>query len=263
MVLANQRGLRPTMGALVFAILSLMAIYHARAQAVTQAPADSHTTLTSGEAQRALDALQDAGKRDELIETLRSIAKVSSVPPTQAASAGANPAAAADGFGADVLSEASRKIGELSAEFGQSIRATTKFPLLWRWLTNTATDPQAQQLLLSLLWRAATVALLALLVERLVQFALRRPLAALDARATHAAYEVSPAGPVPPVRADTAALHASRLTWLRSALGRTPFVAARLVLELAPIAAFAAVGNSLLATNIGEIRSRASRSSLW
>jgi small-conductance mechanosensitive channel len=239
-------------GALLFTLLSLSAISPARAQAAAQAPTDSHSALTPSEAQRALDALQDPGKRDQLIETLRSIAKVSSVAPAaQSVTPGAGSAAVADGFGADMLSEASSKIGELSAEFEHSVRATTKFPLLWRWLTNTANDPQAQQLLLSILWRAVAVAILALLAERLAQFALRRARSALDARA---ARETSPAEPRREmVGADpAAALHARRLTGLRSAVGRTPLVAARLILELAPIAAFAAVGNSLLATNIGD-----------
>ncbi len=139
----------------------------------------------------------------------------------------------------------------MSAEFEHSVRAVTKFPLLWRWLNSTATDPVAQQLLLGLLWRAAAIAALALLAaERLVQFALRRPLAALDARATH---EVSPAGLAEPASAAmAAALHVHRLTSLRRAVGRAPLVVARLILELAPIAAFAIVGNSLLATSLGE-----------
>ena len=229
---------------ILVALLSLSAS-QARAQAAAQTPTDSHGALTPAEAQRALDALQDTGKRDELIETLRLIAKGASVPAAQSAKPAASSGAAADGFGEDLLSEASGKIGELSTEFGHSVRATTKFPLLWRWLTNTANDPQAQQLLLSILWRAVAVALLALLAERLVQFALRRPLAALDARA---ARETSPVEPLEAVGPDTG----TPLTWLRRAVGRAPLVAARLVLTLAPIAAFAAVGNSLLATTIGE-----------
>jgi hypothetical protein len=80
MFLAKQSSLRPAaIGALLFAILSLTAIDPACAQAVT--PTDAHSTLTPAEAQRALDVLQDAGKRDDLIETLRSIVKVSAVPP--------------------------------------------------------------------------------------------------------------------------------------------------------------------------------------
>jgi moderate conductance mechanosensitive channel len=249
--LIRRRGFRfAAAAALLFAILSLTTSHLARAEALAPAPADAHTALTPAEAQRALSVLQDAGKRDELIETLRAIAKVSPAVPAQAATPAVDPAVAADGPGADLLSEASSKIGELSAEFEHSVRATTKFPLLWRWLSNTAGDPEAQQLLLSLLWRAAAVALLALLAERLAQFALRRPLAALDAHATR---EAVPPGSAEPVGADMAAAsHVRRLIWLRRTVGRTPHVVARLVLELAPIAAFAAVGNSLLATNIGD-----------
>jgi moderate conductance mechanosensitive channel len=234
-------------GALLFAVLSLTALDPGRAQAVTPATTDTHATLTPAEAQHALDVLQDAGKRDELIGTLRSIVKVSPAPPIQAAP-GADSAAAGDGFGADVLSEASSKIGELSAEFEQSVRATMKFPLLWRWLTNTASDPQAQQLLLSILWRAAAIALLALFAERIVQFALRAPLAALDARAARDAIQV---GPAEPLGDGAAARDARSLTWLRRTVARLPLVVARLVLELAPIATFAAVGNSLLTTTVG------------
>ena len=103
--------------------------------------------------------------------------------PTQPIATSAEPPIAADGFGADALLQASTKIGEFSSEIEQSVRVATKLPLFWRWLTNTATDPQAQQLLLSVLWRGVTVALLALLAERVVQFALRRPLTALEAHA--------------------------------------------------------------------------------
>ena len=60
-------------GALLFAFLSLGATSPARAQAAAPAPADSHAALTPAEAQRALDALQDAGKRDELVETTVTI----------------------------------------------------------------------------------------------------------------------------------------------------------------------------------------------
>jgi hypothetical protein len=206
---------------------------------VTPAP----TTLTSEEAQRALDILQDAKKRDEQIETLRSIVRISPSEGTRVAAAGASPAATADGFGTDVLSEASTKIGGLSAEFGHSVRATTKFPMLWRWLINMATDPYAQHLVLSLLWRAAAVTLLAVLVERAAQYALD----------TRAARDVIQAVHIEPLGHDLEATSdALRVTWLRRTIARTPHVVARLALELLPIAAFAAVNNSLLATSIGE-----------
>jgi moderate conductance mechanosensitive channel len=235
--------------ALLSAILSLAAIAVARAELVATAPADAHSTLTSAEAERALDVLQDAAKRDELIETLRAIVKASPQPLTQPAATNVEPQIAADGFGADALLQASTEIGEFSSQIEQSVRAATKLPLFWRWLANTATNPQAQQLLLSVLWRAVTVALLALLAERVVQFALRRPLAVLE---THASQEAIQTAPVEAPGADKAqALRLGRVKWLRMTLRRAPYAMARLVLELAPIAAFAAAGNSLLATIIG------------
>ena len=72
-----------TIAAILLTLFSVSAISPARAQAEAQAPTESRTTLTPGEAQRALDALQDASKRDELIKTLRSIAKVAPVTPAQ------------------------------------------------------------------------------------------------------------------------------------------------------------------------------------
>src|SRR6185437_2241596 len=86
--------------------------------------------------------------------------------------------------------------GELSAQLEQSFQEAMKLPLLWLWLANTAEDPQAQQVLLGILWRAAALAALALLAERIVQFALRRPLAALDAHAAREAAS-SEAGETP------------------------------------------------------------------
>jgi hypothetical protein len=77
------RGLRFAAVTALLCALGLSAISPAPAQAVTPPPTEAHTTLTPAEAQRALDFLQDAAKRDELIDTLRSIVKVSSVPPTQ------------------------------------------------------------------------------------------------------------------------------------------------------------------------------------
>jgi hypothetical protein len=162
--------------------------------------------------------LQDAAKRDELIETLRAIVKVPPPLSTQPTATSVEPPTAADGFGADALLQASTKIGEFSSEIEQSMRAATKLPLFWRWLTNTATDPQAQQLLLSVLWRAVTVALLALLAERVAQFALRRPLAALEAHAPREAIQTAPVEALGADEAET--LRLGRVKWLRTALPR-------------------------------------------
>lgn len=159
--------------ALLSATLGLAAIFPAEPAAT--APADTHSTLTPAEAERALDVLQDAAKRDELIETLRAIVKASPPLLTQPTATSVEAPIAADGFGADALLYASTQIGEFSAQIEQSVRAATKLPLFWRWLANTVTDPQAQQLLLSVVWRAVAAGLLAFLAERVAQFALRGP----------------------------------------------------------------------------------------
>jgi moderate conductance mechanosensitive channel len=225
------------------------AINLAEAQATTQADVarTSQPTVTSREAQQALDVLQDAAKRDALIETLQTIAKTSaSQTPTAPTSA---PASVADGLGAQALLELSTNIEEMSAQISQSVSETTKLPLVWRWLVSTTSDPQAQQLLVGILWRLAVVAGLAFLAEYLTRLALSRALATVEARAVQSATRAER-----PVRGGddgVATLPGGRLTHGWKLFARLPFAAACLILEIMPIVAFAAVGNALLATNIG------------
>ncbi|MBV9288067.1 MAG: small-conductance mechanosensitive channel, partial [Hyphomicrobiales bacterium] len=194
--------------------------------------------------------LQDAPRRDALIETLQTIAKISTPQPSSFPAP--TPAAyeTDDAFGAQALLKASAKVEEISDQIAQSVRATTQYPLLWKWLVKTGTDHDSRDLLFGLLWRLATVAGLALLAEYAVRWALRRPFAALAARAAGAASDVGVNGAL----AHNAGVTRSSglpLTRLRRSVARLPFAASRLILELAPIAVFAAVGNALLATNIG------------
>jgi small-conductance mechanosensitive channel len=207
--------------------------------------------VSPAEAHQALDVLQDAAKRATLIETLQTIAKASSPQPSASPPpSNTAPPVAVDGFGAETLLQASAKIEEISGQIGESIRASAKFPLLWRWIVNTASDPQSEHQLLGFLWRLAAVAGLALLAEHLVRLLLRRPFAALTTRAARSMIQT---GPIEARGSDGAAgrLSRLRLTRLGKPLARLPFAATRLVLELAPIVAFAATGNFLLATDIG------------
>ena len=111
--------------ALLAAILSLTSIHPTRAQDPTPALTDAHSTLSPAEAQHALDVLQDAAKRDELVQTLRTIVKVSPPPPARPTAPGEQPPMAADGLGANALLLASTEIGDLSAQIKQSVRAAT------------------------------------------------------------------------------------------------------------------------------------------
>jgi len=231
---------------LLIAVSYLATAPFARAQAVKPPAQDAQSTLTPVEAQHALEVLQDAGKRDALIETLRTIAIGS---PPAASQPAAPSALAADGFGAEALLEVSSEIGDLSAQFEQSVRAVTRFPALWRWLTGAVDDPETQTVVLGFLWRGLAVVVLALLAERLVQFVLRRPFAALEARA---ARDSRGAVAVATVGDDEPESPPSRRAWrLRAALGRVPYAAARLVMDVAPVATFFAAGNALVATSVG------------
>jgi small-conductance mechanosensitive channel len=223
------------------------AIRPAAAQAPTSAEAaktSAQPTVTATEARQALDVLQDAAKRDALIETLHTIAK------TSASSAPPGVAPMADGLGAQALLQLSTNIEEMSAQVSQSFRATTKLPLFWSWLVNMASDPQAQRLLVGILWRLAAVAGLAFLAEYLTRLALRRPLAQLEEHAIQSAIRAG--RPEQSGGDDIAALAGRRPFHGWRPFARLPFAAGRLMLEILPVVAFAAVGNALLAINIGE-----------
>jgi small-conductance mechanosensitive channel len=246
-----RRARLPGLIALLAVILCATAISPALAQAPTAAPsvagANAQPTVTPAEAGQALDVLQDPSRRDALIQTLQTIARTSTPQPSPSVTPSVTPPLVSDGSTAETLLLASTEIEELSGQIAESVRATTKFPIFWRWLVNTATDPHAQDLLFGFLWRLATVAGLALLTEYLVRLGLRAPLAALEARATRASVQI---GAVES-RGDDGGVARSpgrRLTSLWKLFARLPFAATRLILEIAPIVAFAAAGNSLLAT---------------
>ena len=240
----------PELVALLAVIFFVTAISPACAQAPTAAPsvagANAQPTVTPAEAGQALDVLQDASRRDALIQTLQTIAKTSTPQPSPPLTPSVAPPLVSDGLNAETLLQASTEIEELSGQIAESVRATTKFPIFWRWLVNTATDPQARDLLFGFLRRLAAVAGLALLTEYLVRLALRSPFAALEARAARAPVQI---GAVES-RDDSGGASRSpgrRVTRLWKLLARLPFAATRLILEIAPIVAFAAAGNSLLA----------------
>jgi moderate conductance mechanosensitive channel len=241
--------------ALFVAILSaLPATAPASAQSPTAAPTDAagktaQSTVTPAEAQKALEVLQDAGRRDALIETLQTIAKTQAPQPSPSPTSSPTPPPAAEGFGSEALLQASEGLEEMSGQIAESVRAATKFPLISLWLVRTVQDPQAKDLLFGLLWRLATVAGAAFGAEYLARLAMRRPFAALEA---HAARRVTRIGPVESRGGGGAARSPGRrMARLWRTFARLPLAAARLILEITPVIAFAATGNLLLATSIG------------
>jgi len=290
--------LRHTSLPLIIAAL-LLTVGAALAQTQTKpAAAPAHRSveaITPEEARRALETLEDDARRKQIIETLRTIAKTApeqgkagsepagqtdktapsdqpsadeAAPKAQEAPAGeeaakpeATPTLNADGLGAQLLLKISSLMADASREIAWAARSITHFPALWYWVVQTTTDPAAYRQLLDIAWKFAVVFGFAFAVERLVWWALQRPLRALDARTPRVAgarIQTEAISDPPSSAADIGAepeLRRRRLRlsrWWQSLL-RVPFVLARLMVELLPIVAFLTVGALLLGTHIGEL----------
>lgn len=238
------------------------------APAAKAAPAPAANAVTAEQARRALETLQDDSKRAQLLDTLRTIANApqpqQAVPQPAEAPAAETPklpTLSADSLGAQLLLKVSEWVSDASREVTWAANSVTHFPALWHWLVRTTTDPVYSNLLLDIAWKFVLVFGCAFAVEWLVWRALRRPLQALEARIPRVAR--APARVVtvsdPPSSADDLAiepeLQKRRLNLTRAwqALLRLPFVLGRLVLELLPVLAFAAVGTLILGTQIGDV----------
>lgn len=261
----------------------LLALFAITGSAAAQSPAPAATApaqpaavspLTPEQARRALETLQDDTKRAQFIDTLRALAnaKPQSAQP-QAATPAPAPAAAAeqvagvpvdsDGLGAQLLLQVSEQLGTISSQIASAANAVTHFPLLWHWLQRSATNPATYDLLRDIAWKLALVLGSALVVEWLVRYALRRPIALLDARIPNSARttatptltqdEIASLPAEPAEAAVQTRQRRIKLTHAWQALMRVPFVVGRLVLELLPVVAFATVGNLLLGTEIGDM----------
>ncbi len=234
----------------LIALFPVLAAVPARAQATP----DTRTppAVTAAEAQQALDVLQDESKRGQLVQTLRTIAKTSSPGPASAGPAAALPA---DNLGVQIMVQVSNWFGEASNQLATAARAVTDFPMILQWAVQLAKDPVARHTLLDTAWKLALVLACALAIEWIVWRALRRPLGAIQryvpVRHVPARQLAEPDGDTPQDLGQELTRHRSLAYAWQIAL-RLPFVLGRLILELAPIIAFAAVGNMLLATEIGS-----------
>ncbi|MCA6106314.1 mechanosensitive ion channel domain-containing protein [Bradyrhizobium cenepequi] len=238
---------------LTIALAFLLLTAPARSQMMLPNTSPPPAPPTSAQqAQATLDILQDDQKRAQLIQTLQTIAKASSSPaPAQPTAS----SAFADNLGVQLLAQVSDWFGDVSDQLATAARAVSDFPMIWRWLVNLTTNPYMQQMLLDTVWRLALVIACAFMAEWIIRRAIRRPLAALDhyiplhARHADVAQDASAstATETQPVRR----WH-STLTYVYQLAIRFPFALARLFLDLLPVACFAAIGNLLLATDIGR-----------
>jgi len=258
-------------------ILLACALFASPALAQTSAaprPAAAPTTnadaLTSDQAKRALDTLQDDTKRAQMIDTLRAIANASAATissPTQAAPEA--PSAiplTADSLGAQLLLTVSEQIGDISHEIADMARTLTHSPAFYYWIVRTANDPAAYDQLLGIAWKLALVFGCAFAAEWVIFRIIKRPAALLEAHLPPTAHAPTQASAIPgPLMSDPPSsaaeiaaepnLHRRRLGLARvwQSVVRLPFVLGRLVLELLPVLVFVGIAAMLLGTELGEL----------
>ena len=221
----------------------------ARGQAVTAhtaAPvaAAQPPALTAAQAQAVLDVLQDEKKRAAFTAILLDI--VHAMP---AAAPAKPPVVAADSVGAALVMEGSEWASELAGEFEATAQAVGDVPLLGRWIAATASDPAARARIVDALWKLAVIVAAACAVEWVALRALAPARRMLEARAP-----VDEPLPEDHPDSTTNEVHAARRRGLSVAwrmLRRLPFVFAALLIDLVPVAVFAAVGHAMLTTPLG------------
>ena len=224
------------------AVLLLCLASHSGARAQAAPAAAPAATLTPAQAQAVLDVLQDEKARTQFTTILQDMVKAV---PAAAPAKGLTVPLVADGVGAQLLVAGSRWASELAAQFTTSIEAVGDVPLLWRWVEGTALDSSARERILDTGWKL----LLILIVARAVEYGVRRLLGSTRRILSHRA----PADE--PIAGDLGEdAHPGRHAGLSVAwrmLRRLPFVVAALLLDLIPVAVFAAVGHALLTTPLG------------
>ena len=225
---------------LSFLLAALFAVAAAEAQSNPPDAAASAGALSPAEARRALDALEDPAKRQEIESVLRALASAPSATPVPSPAGAAAPAPAAklslqpNSLGLQLVVAAASWARDSSQEILATARALSDAPALWRGLVGLAADDQARAEALDAAWRILVALLCAFAAERALAWALRRPLVALESRG-----------------ADQDARERGRRDYWRLAR-RIPIALARLALALAPLAAFAAVGALIVATPLVE-----------
>ena len=155
-------------------------------------------------------------------------------------------------LGAAVVRTLSQRIADTLDSLTASVVAFVELPVIWEFSREIAADPSARAHILHVALRVLVIAAAGLALEALTARALRRARAALAARAPGTALdEQAEEAPAPDnaglAAAEAGAIEAEPLTALpRMMLRRLPFALVNLVLELAPLAVFAAVAYGIL-----------------
>jgi moderate conductance mechanosensitive channel len=230
----------------------------------SHAPPLQGSAVTPEQARQALQVLQDESKRAQTIEFLHAIAGATAplqnsstnapAPATKGATetgVSANEPdekATPDSLGAQMLVQASEWIGTISENVQAAAQTVTHFPVLWRWIEQTASDPYARDRLFDAARKLLVVLCVAVVLEWLALQGLQRPTTALENLAEQVCRKQhqSVAGMVGSASGTTAQ---SARTW--RLLQRLPFAIAHLLLDLLPVLVFATASSVLLGTPLG------------
>jgi len=204
-------------------LLTLTAPALAPAQAQAQAPVPAPTPAASlapnTDLQRLIEALRDDARRAELLRALEGqVANPAAVPE---APSPVPEILAPNTLGAQLLTGASQRLQALTESLVTAAQALTDLPGVASWAAGVVRDPVTQVRVMDAAWKLALLFGLGLLAEWLTTRALRRWSARLDSLA--------------PEEGDG-------WTWVK----RVPLVAARFVLDLTPVAAFAVISYGMI-----------------
>ena len=262
-------------------------------RAAEPAAPQSAGTLTPAQVQQALAVLKDGRRRAALINELEAIAQAQALVPAQAApdaTPSATPAttpaqpavnlaksaaAAAtakpiknplseNGLAWRLLVQSSATLQNAGEQLAATAQAVNELPTLGFWLRSQAADPAAQARVAAALWRLAVVFAGALAVEWLavrLLHRLRLAIARWAPAVAHAGERVPGEAPGDETGLASAeegesehVVRHARLTAAVRLLRRLPFSVGRLLLDLLPVAVFAAVGGILLGgTSLGTL----------
>lgn len=285
--MASGRGVWGTVGvlaALMLATLTVLVLQAtpavaqaAVAQAAAQAGRPAHQAApaaapTPEQARAALALLQDDAQRRRLIEALTAIAAVGPASTVSAAPAAADAGTPADAAPAQpdaAKPDAAKPPEKISLEqngllarlllatgawfsgvYARVVQASSSLrglALVGHWASDVANDPPTRALALDAAWKLVAVMLIAWYARRLAM----RQTARWITRLTHHAekQETSRREARDKGAARGMSIASRAELWF---LHRLPLGLVRLILELVPIAAFALVGNALLATPLNR-----------
>jgi len=167
---------------LLLVILLLGAALPALAQTPQAGAAAANAPILDRQtADELITDLQDPQRRAKLIAALKALSSAAGVahPPPPAVTRLALPLAP-NSLGAQVLVDAATRLQQGSKHLVKHIQSATDFQDIGAWLSDTATDPAAQQRFLAALWRLALILAIGLTADVIAQRSLNRPRSTLE-----------------------------------------------------------------------------------